>query len=202
MPCSVLNSVYVLSHKIFTTSQWVGYHYPILHMNKLRNKMAKPFVQRHTVPGLEFKPSFISSREVNDKLPKVIISVTQVSCSVEARQNSPRIWNLSCAWVQSQENEQYLCCGSLDFNKERKSVSQVLESLRQARNCYQLWYVHFSLAGLLTKVTKRWPGEVVGRRGMPSPPSVQWRGRNKRKICWRGLQEKWYLPWRDGKMYK
>ena len=80
---SMLNNIYVLSHKIFTASWWVGYYYPILHMNKLRNKMAKPSVQRHTVTDLKFKPSFVSSREVNLKLPKLIFSVTQVSRSVE-----------------------------------------------------------------------------------------------------------------------
>lgn len=70
--------------------------------------MANPFAQRHTVTGLEFPPSFISSKEANTKLPKVIISVTQVSCSMEARQNSLRIWKLSCACVQCWENEQFL----------------------------------------------------------------------------------------------
>ena len=143
--------------------------------------------------GLEFKLRFISSREVNADLPKVIIRVTQVSHSVEARQNSLRIRNLICAWVRSRENDQFLCRSSSNFSKGRKSVSQVLGSLRQARKCYKHWYVNFSLASLLINVTKRWWAEVSGRWWVPSPPFVQWRQRTKRKIRWRGLEEKWYL---------
>ena len=152
-------------------------------MNKLRNTTTdKPFAQRHAATGLEFKLRFISSREVNADLPKVIIHVTQVSHSVEARQNSLRIRNLICAWVRSRENDQSLCRSSSNFSKERKSVSQVLGSLRQARKCYKHWYVNFSLASLLINVTQRWWAEVSGRWCVPSPPFVQWRQRTKRKI--------------------
>lgn len=162
--------------------------------------MVKPFAQRHTVTGLEFAPIFISSKEANTKLPKVII-VSPKWVAPWRQDRTPWGYGTWAVPVCSVGRMSNFCCSPLDFSKERKSMNQVLELLRQARNCYWLWYMNFSLASLLTMVTKQRLGEVV-RTGMPSPPSVQWRERNKRRIYWWGLGEKWYLRRRDEKMYK
>lgn len=40
-------------------------------MNNLRKEMGKPFAQRPTVKGLEFKPSPISFKKLSVKLPLI-----------------------------------------------------------------------------------------------------------------------------------
>lgn len=89
-------------------------------MNTLKLQMAVDLLRGTQVTGPEFKPSPISFRELNAKLPTAIFTVTQLSSSAEVRASSPRMWNSNCAWVELAGWSVFML-ESLGFEQEKEA---------------------------------------------------------------------------------